>query len=352
MMQLTTRLSIICLLLSLLAYSAVVRAQGLYEASVAVPSRSSDALYVGLSESLSNVFTKVSGQIKHEDSPLLVEALENASDYVQQYSYEETDDSLILWANFDKERIDALLTESKLPIWSGYRPVNLIWLGVEAGGKRYIVTQNETNDLVVNIRDRLTRIANQRGMTLIFPVGDLQETQKVTASDIWGGFYNQIEEASNRYTSDGIIVAKLTRSPQYNWKGQWQINIHRQDVSGFTKDATLNNALNEMINNMVNVSANLYAPSESAQEKIMMVVTGLEEIQAYAQVYAYLQQLKSVADLKLVEFSMPNVVFDITLNGRLATFERNLSLEGVLVPDDETDNFISAANTIIYRHLP
>jgi len=351
-MRTSYRRVFLTLLLSLLAYASVLRAEGLYNISVPVASRSSDALEQALSEGLADVFTKVSGQVVLEDYPPLLEALSVASDYVQQYGYENTETQLLVEALFDSERVNALLIDAGLPIWSGYLPVNLLGLGVDIDGKRYIVTQNETQSTVASIRNQLTALASKRGMSLIFPVGDLQETREVTPSDIWGGFYKQIETASERYTSDGILIAKLSRSPQYTWKGQWQFNIHRQDVTGFTKDATLNHALNEVINSMVNVSASLYAPSQSAQEKIMMVVTGLDEIQAYAQVYAYLNQLKSVAQLRLVEFSMPNVVLDITLNGRLATFEKNISLEGMLIPDDATDNYIAQANTIIYRHMP
>lgn len=341
------------LMLTGLMFCAVAAgAQDLYSTTVPVDSRTTPDRTKALKQALNDVFVKVSGEQVAASHPSLEPAMRQVNNMVSQYRYQQDDpEALLLSVTFDEDAVNFALMEAELAVWDGFRPVNIVWAAVDINGRRYMVTQSEEQPQVAQIREELQRLAAQRGMSIIFPLGDLSDRRAVNASDIWGGFQNRIVKASQRYDSDGIVVAKLTARGPDNYQIDWNTSLGRERDYSYRNNATLTTVLKDPVNSMADISANLYAKAFDQIDQATLIVTELNEVQDYAKVYAYLKQLNTVADVQLVEFAVPNVVFSIKLSGRLASFEKNLSLDGMLMPSVEPELF-AESNTVIYRYMP
>lgn len=327
-------------------------AQSLYTASVPAESRSQAHTTQAMQTALQQVAVKVSGQQDVSSNADLDPALREVNNLVSRYSFDKDEDgNLLLTVTFDREAVNLALMQAKLPVWDGFRPVNIVWAVVDINGSRYMLTQGEAQAEVLAARDELQRQAAQRGMKLIFPLGDLADRQTVTSSDIWGGFQQRINQASQRYDSDGILVLKLRKLTNGSYQIDWNASLGREKARGHRSNIVLAEALQEPVDSMADISANVYAIAFEQIDETTLVVTDLKEVQDYAQVYAYLKQLNTVNDVQLVEFAADNVVFNIKLTSRLATFERNLSLDGLLLPSAKTDDPIES-NTVVYRYMP
>lgn len=352
-MQVSSRLLAILFVFWLGVLPAWADAQDLYSATVPVLSRSTPDRTAALTQALRHVLIKVSGESNLNSYPKIDETLKKATSMISQYRYEKGEnDMLQLWASFDPDSVNLALLSAGLPVWDHYRPINLFWVGVDLNGRRYIVSENDDRDELVLVRETITQYAKDRGMQVIFPIGDLSDDRAVSASDIWGGFMQPIQKASKRYEVDGLIVLKLTRNSQERWSGQWDILIGKEQAANSLNGAVLQNLLKDVVNEEANLSARVYAKAEDHMGKIQLVVTDLNDVQAYAKVYAYLRQMKSVSDVQLAEFAIPTVTFDVKLAGRLTTFEKNLALDGVLMANDPSEPSRNDDRTVTYRYVP
>ncbi len=340
------------MLLAVLFCATTVLAEDLYNATVPVETRASTERTRALQVALNQVFVKVSGERTAARNADLDPALRQVNNIVTQYSYhEESSGELLLTASFDEEAVNLALVQANLSVWDGFRPVNIVWAVVDVNGRRHMLTQSEEQPRVIEIREELQAQAAMRGMNLIFPLGDLKDRQAVTSSDIWGGFNSRISKASQRYDSDGIMILKLTARGKDNYQIDWNAALGREQNSGYRNNMPLSAALSEPVNSMADISANMYATAFEQIDEATLIVTDLKEVQDYAQVYAYLKQLNTVNDVQLVEFASDNVVFNLRLSGRLATFERNLSLDGLLLPAGDPTVF-AENNAVVYRYMP
>ena len=62
--------------------------------------------------------------------------------------------------------------------------------------------------------------AESRGVPVYFPVWDLEDSSRVTVSEIWGRFLDQIEAASERYSPDKLLVVRVEK----RYAGQWHVD--------------------------------------------------------------------------------------------------------------------------------
>ena len=96
----------------------------LHSAQVPVTDQSSNALASASRDALAEVLVKVSGSEEVLQHPDIVAALPEARSHVQQYAYvrdEQGGDELSARFEFDDSYVNRLLTDARLPCWSGWR---------------------------------------------------------------------------------------------------------------------------------------------------------------------------------------------------------------------------------------
>src|SRR5690606_41001353 len=113
-----------------------------------------------------------------------------------------------LWAQFDGVSLSRALRQAGLPDWGTERPDVLVWLAVDDGGDRYLVSESGGQHIAPLVR----QAARRRGLPVTLPLLDVEDQRALLFSDVWGGFFGRVETASQRYQPQVILTGKLQRT--------------------------------------------------------------------------------------------------------------------------------------------
>jgi uncharacterized protein len=152
----------------------------LYQAQTIVTGQGEANRSIGFAPCLEDVLIKVSGALQLAGDPRLAAYKARAADVVTSYRYHDQmtglpkgdeqgtrDRPYDLTADFDRGKIDDILAALGLKPWLSHRPVLAVFVEMEQGVRRYVVTSDaRQSDLQ---RDALRAAAAKRGMTIVMP---------------------------------------------------------------------------------------------------------------------------------------------------------------------------------------
>ena len=155
-------------------------ADDLYRAQSTVTGQSEPNRMVGFAACLEDVLIKVSGALKLAGDPRLAASKARAGDFVKAYSYRDQmsgtptrdeqgtrDRPYDLTVDFDKKEIDDLLGSLGLTPWLSHRPVLGVFVGMDQGARKYIVTADAGQSFAP--REALLAAAAKRGTNIVLP---------------------------------------------------------------------------------------------------------------------------------------------------------------------------------------
>lgn len=293
------------LVLSLPAYGYIV--DRLYEADLMTKSKDATEREIALSEGLEQVLTRVSGKPEVVKHPTVASAIKNPNRFVQQYAYHGDN----LEAVFNPGLVQKLLSDAQFPIWSQNRPELVLWLAMENGKDRRLVGI-ETDPQIVAL---IERSANLRGLPVVVPLMDIEDMSKVTVTDIASQFPSALEQASERYRYDGLLVGYMrTRDEDSNnWQTEWKLIIDGQSHTWQSDGLGINQAIQTGIDGVVDKLASLYAvtPSKTSGQAILLRVDDIFSVTDYAKAMAYLKNLSHVQDVYVHQVEAGRTVFKV-----------------------------------------
>jgi hypothetical protein len=282
-------------------------------------------------------------------SPLI----ENAEKYLLQYRYievppeqpdaSENDNVMQLWVRFDEMALNDALRDLGIPVWGKERPSVLVWLAVEDVSGRHLVSLEEKPEYVAI----LDRKAKTRGIVLIFPLLDLEDTSALRVSDVWGGFKRPILEASSRYHPDTVLVGRVEAPVPGIWEGKWTAYTG-EETNNWTAEGDLPDAvLDEGINGVVDMLATLFTESLTLAETagVELEVDNILTIKQYARVLDYLNSLSSVTDVQVKKAGAGKMIFSLTAHGGEVAVKQAIVLGRTLEP-------LETGGHNVYRLLP
>jgi hypothetical protein len=301
------------------AYPVVV--EDLYVAEVLVADESSRQLRNGARAGLLQVLVRVSGTLKVEESSLVRSSLRNPSAYYYQYSYETTDQSLlvdesevnakILRLHFEPSAIARLLRDANLPIWGNNRPSVLLWVAVSEGQSRRILGEADSSEVVAVLVDQ----ARLRGLPVTFPILDIEDASRVSAAEVWGAFLERIDGASDRYSPDSVLTARIRSEPGDRWSGRWSYRTadawDSLESAGYTSDELIRGMVNELADEL----AGRFALG-SSRARIRLAVENVENVTQYAAVTRYLEELTPVVSSSIVALEGDVAEFELETEGQ------------------------------------
>ncbi|MGH8371294.1 MAG: DUF2066 domain-containing protein, partial [Gammaproteobacteria bacterium] len=326
-------LGTVLLLVAAYAQGAVV--DGLYEASVPVPDQTPAARSVALQQALAAVLVKVTGERTAGGVPALAGLIKDPNQFLQQYHYEQTQDNngnapapangvtyfdltrngalaiaatgLVLHAKFDPDAVDQAIRSAGEPVWGRERPATLVWLALQDGNTRSILSAANKPDVV----RAMNAVATQRGVPLIFPAMDAKDQQAIAFADIWTNDTTVIQQASARYRPDAILVGDIYLVSAGQYAVRWQLTSGGsvQAWSGAAGD--LVSITSEGMQTAADVYAKQYAIVAGAQgiNDVSVQVDGVDSVDAYAKVLAYLNTLTAVTSVQVRRVNDGSVYF-------------------------------------------
>ncbi|MET0532818.1 MAG: DUF2066 domain-containing protein [Steroidobacter sp.] len=273
----------------------------LYETDQPVPNNSRDQAFV---EALKTVVVRVSGQ---RDAPARLGAsMNDPRKYVQRFGF--TADN-VLQVGFDSVSVDKLLQDSGLPIWGRERPATLVLLNVvEADGYAHWISGDQPNAQ----KEIVSRVARQRGLPLKWPAVDPAGLDETTA----------LQEAE-RYGANAALIGRA-QGGSVRW------TLVSRDGS-----SQASGGFDEGIHLAADTFARVFAASGSSLGNVVVEVSGIRDLDAYASTLNYLESMTLVRAVAVEQVSGDTMRFKLAVRGDAATLKRAIALDSRLISQDD-----------------
>lgn len=313
--------------------AAAVEMTTLYTAEVNVDRQQSDPRAVAYRAALDAVLMRVAGSGLASNTSLVDELFPRPSDYVVQFRPGAED---TLSVSFDGEALERVLRDAGQTVWGRDRPLTLIWLAVDWGdGEREILG---ADDAVTGIdaarsidrnrllRERLLDAAGRRGLPVVFPLLDTDDLKSVRFSDIWGGFDEQLLEASRRYDVDSVLVGRVRPDSSQLNRWSYYFGDRLQAYSG-EPEAVMNLVADSLADEFA-------IQGGAAIETVELGIAGIESVSAYGTVGRLLEGLPVVERASIVSVEGDRIEYRVEAVGGVERLRRALRFSGLIEQDE------------------
>lgn len=324
-------ITVLFFLLALLTQPVyAIKVAGLYQGNVPVENESASLRRPAIKQALINVLVKLTGDRNISKNTDIAPLINQAKGFVQQFRYRQVVDqenpaiqAYELWVQFDEAALNEGLRSYGLSIWGSERPSILVWLVHEENNVRRLVSFEESPQYL----SMLDRAAANRGISLLFPLLDLEDSSRISASDIWGGFRGPILAASDRYQANVVMTGKLVQTLPNIWESYWTIYINGQVMNWSSQGELAEIVLQEGVDEMVDRIASQYTNTGSTlTEEIELLVTDIDGLDEYARALSYLESVQSVQSVQVKSVSGDKVLFELINRGGMDVFDQSIVL--------------------------
>lgn len=338
------------------APSRAVEVENLYTVEVPMDRSSRNPQNDAYEQALREVLVRITGSEAAAQSPELQGIFPTPSQYVLQYGPGE-DDSLIV--TLDGPAIEALLRRAGQPVWGIDRPLTLLWLAVDRGtAGRNIVAADDTLSGPADsrtgnessaLRERVLAAAKRRGLPVLFPLLDTEDRERISFSDIWGGFSEPLRAASRRYGTSSVLVGRLRSTAAMQGRWSYTTGGQQREWRGGPEEA---------INQLADALATQYAVSGSAPiGSVLLTVSGIDSVTAYGSVQKLLADLAVIDAYRIDTVAGTDLRFQVQVRGGVERLRSALEFSGVLEPagwggGDDYLGVRSSGESLQYSYRP
>lgn len=325
-----------------------IKVPGLYEAEVSVGNQSVEDRAAAIRACLSRVLVKLTGERNVSGISELQPILDQAGNFVQQYRYREIRMDVpastgapvpVQWrlaVKFDEVNLNKSLRETGMPVWGRERPSILIWLALEQAKRRSFAGADSAPELLELVHD----LADRRGVSILFPLQDLDDEKQIQPGDVWLGFQEPIMAASGRYNTDVILTASVGSPVPGIWEGRWRsYGADGLSHEWTTETDLLEGALEEGFNGFVDILAAEFVRTGSYTllGDIEITVGDVDSVEQYARLIDYLESLSSISEVRVTEVRTGEVRLALTAHGGEPAVVQTIGLGRTLKPVDNPD---------------
>ena len=198
-----------------------------------------------------------------------------------------------------------------MSLWSKERPSILVWLLVERERRRLVASMEEAPEWIAVLQKR----AAARGVNLLFPLMDLQDSSAAQTADLWSGVAAPVRAASRRYNPGVILTGSVSLLAGGRWESTW---IAYTDAAvpwvWTTESPRPEPMLEEGLDTLIYALARRYV-SDGALARFELSVTNVSSAARYAKLLQYFASLSAVTDMEVVEVRDGFVTLSLTAHG-------------------------------------
>jgi hypothetical protein len=324
--------------------SQAAQPNGLYEAEVETLDQGRDARATAMAEAMAAVLVKVSGSSALLDEEAIQSAMADAARYAKQYRYRSEEiplkerkvteggeaapeNRLLLWVGFDSTSIDNLLHRFGFTVWSAARPTTLVWLAVEEGSRRVLVGANDQG----LVREVLDAEAQRHAIPLRLPLLDLTDQSKVRPVDIWGGFIDNIEAASQRYETQAVLIGKLYSAGKH-WEARWTLRYQGLQHEWQQSAADVTAVIASGVGGTSDYLSQRFAErSYLGVEQLVLRIDGVKGMGDFRRISDYLLSLHGITAMTLRRVDATSSSFLVQIEGGREAVLQAIAMGDVLV---------------------
>lgn len=307
---------------------------------VVVSDRSQAALNRVAPTALQQVLIKMSGNPSIVTVPALQSDLAQASEYVQTFSYEQTEvdgkQQLIASIRFDKSVLDNLLQQANQAVWRANRPLTLAWINLDQGDNNPNTILSSDEDMPAITALKLD--ADQLGLPLILPAMDIQDQSFINDNSNMPFDVTKLAAVSERYQVKSVLAGNISSVVDGSWQGQWMFILEGQPHQWNTVGATPQQVIDQAMQDMDSIMSSVLAARDNAtlQSHVAMQVSGVSSLDDYALVINELKQLNVVAHIAVAQLDGATMILKLNVVGGkkalVAALQHNTDLSQVAQP--------------------
>ena len=313
---------------------------GLYDARVPVPDQQLVSRQDGAKQGLIEVLQKVSGFTVPAENAVILKALEIADQYLYQYSYEavqkdEWDASIPpgsswLKMRFEAQSIQRIIKAANMPVWGNNRPTVLLWLIKEERGRSVLI-----DGLDDNVSKAVANASQVRGVPVVLPVYDLEDSIRLPQESLWGLFSGSILEASKRYDAESVMAARVYKNTKGNWVGQWRFYFKEREFNYEFETQELSQQVLSGLSASAEVLANTFAikPNDARSDVLAIKVGNVKNLKQYAALVNYLEDLTITKKVFVAGVKGDDMDLQLTLSGSFSQLKQVLALDKKLIEE-------------------
>ncbi len=351
----TLILSIFTASIMLMANASASEHLQLDQSMVKIDSRTTQAQNAALQQALSNVILKNSGSESALSAASVHAAIKNPASYIRQFGYQDIDGQEYLQASFDLDKVINLLREAHLPVWGKQRPLTLVWLTEPKQGEFTILNDASSEPT----RSYIRSYSQSRGMPLLLPVMDLDDSMVVSVNDVRGMFAEHVAQASQRYSTDYFLMVVM--EPNDNKVG-FNMSFYPASSEGVHQPLIQHSgiadnqasAVNQILSKVTEFYAKRYAVADTGESlNKRLTFIDLNNRKELVDIEKFLEQLSAVKSVSLVQLKGSTVTFSLELFGSEDDLLRLLNLESKIRQqiDNVSSNSLSASQTEIVHYI-
>jgi hypothetical protein len=300
-----------------------------------------DRRNVAIRLGMASLLERITGRTGAGLEPELQHLVENANAYLNSYALLDAQRAQV---GFRGSNVETAVAEAGWPIWGAERPLTLLWIAVDAGnGERALLSESfnpgewspEMSRLMQSVETQLRDVASQRGLPVTLPLLDLVDLQQIEFADVWGGFDDRIELASQRYGADAYLAAQV-RSGLFGLDIRWTL------VEAGRRRIVLSTTIEEGMGWVAEQYGSQYS-SMGGNRTMRITVLDIETLSDYGRVMSYLESLSMLASVDVEDFNGTELNLRVAARGDETVLQRVLALGGVLAPSQSPRPFQGSA---------
>jgi hypothetical protein len=291
----------------------------MYTVTVPVTGQGESAQQAAFREAMRDILIRATGRRDAADLESLAPMVAQAGRHVVSFRHAAGNQ---LAVTFDGSTIENSIDAAGLPFWGPDRPLTLVWLAVERGGRRSLAGSANGDD-----RQRVERAAARRGVPLAWP-GNGDDLGRAL-QQVWNGDHEPLVDAARRYGADGVLIGRAVPTAAGELIVDWTFSS-----AGLL--AETRGDLGAGPDLAADRYASAYASRNAGQRVEQLVtVTGIGTLEAYALALRSLGRLPLVRGVAVDEVTRDAVSFALTVRGDPDALRQAIRREGLLVPVDE-----------------
>lgn len=293
----------------------------MYTVTVPVTGQGESAQQAAFRDAMRDILIRATGRGDAADLESLAPLVASAGRHVVSFRRAAGNQ---LAVSFDGSTIENSIDAAGLAFWGPDRPLTLVWLAIDRGGRRNLISSSTSGD----DKQRVERAAARRGIPLAWPgAGDdlgrgLQQT--------WSGDHASLVNAARRYGADGVLIGRAVTTAAGQQNVEWTFS-----------SAGLSAETRGDLESGANLAADRYASayaSRNAGQRIeqLVTVTGIDTLDSYATALNALGRLPLVRGVAVDEVAPDAVSFLLTVRGDPDALRQAIRRESRFVPVDES----------------
>jgi len=302
------------------------------------------------------VLIKVTGSTEVLTLPQVRQALNNADDYVDTWSYRSISypvqalpapantvrsgdpaQRVELSVTFFEPEVLSLLEAANIPLWPGNRPYTLVWMVAqdELGARQLVGASSNGFAEIISV---LESEARDRGLPLLLPILDFEDMRAVSANDVWDMDTEKLLQASQRYQSESVLVIRLFRTLSGEVFGKSNYLFRDQVFELETFEQSEQSFIRQSVSLATDEISAYYAVLLSGTDSNMQVsltVEGIKSAEDYAALLAYVANLTDVNDYQIAAVENQTIILRLSTGGQIRQLVESIALSRALEPLDE-----------------